>query len=134
MKHTEIQQSDSVIHTHVFILFYFPIYVVTQYWAEFSVLYSRSLLVIHFKYSSVWVVYFKIVRFLLCDLYFNKIKKKKLWLKKTLPFWYFFGGLTWFCLPDQCIWPVFPCKTLPKPASREGILDLQSVEMFIPSL
>ena len=34
---------------------YFPIYVVTQYWAEFSVLYSRSLLVSHFKYSSVYM-------------------------------------------------------------------------------
>ena len=31
----------------------FPILAATQHWTEFSVLYSRSLLVIHFKYSSV---------------------------------------------------------------------------------
>ena len=34
----------------------FPIWVVTQYWAEFPVLYYRSLLVIYFKYSSVYML------------------------------------------------------------------------------
>ena len=32
---------------------YFPILVIEVYWVEFLVLYSRSLLVIYFKYSSV---------------------------------------------------------------------------------
>ena len=38
-------------------LFYFKFffYFNTEYWAEFSVLYSRSLLVIYFKYSSVYM-------------------------------------------------------------------------------
>ena len=31
----------------------FSIWVITEYWAEFPVLYSRSLLTIYFKYSSV---------------------------------------------------------------------------------
>ena len=31
----------------------FPMYIITEYWVEFSVLYSRSLLVIHLVYSSV---------------------------------------------------------------------------------
>ena len=33
----------------------FPIYVITEYWVEFPVLYSRSLLVIYFIYSSVYM-------------------------------------------------------------------------------
>ena len=41
-----IQRSDSVIHTHVLNIYSFsdsvPIEVITKYWAEFSVLYSRS--------------------------------------------------------------------------------------------
>ena len=33
----------------------FPIYVIAEYWVEFPVLYSRSLLVIYFIYSSVYM-------------------------------------------------------------------------------
>ena len=33
----------------------FPIQVITEYWVEFPVLYSRSLLVIYFTYSSVYM-------------------------------------------------------------------------------
>ena len=32
-----------------------PLWVITQYWVEFPVLYSRSLLVIHFTYNSVYM-------------------------------------------------------------------------------
>ena len=32
---------------------YFPIFVIVVYWVEFLVLYSRSLLIIYFKYSSL---------------------------------------------------------------------------------
>ena len=51
------QQRDSAIHTHASIL---PpnsplIQAATYHWAGFHVLYSRSLLVIHFKYSSVYL-------------------------------------------------------------------------------
>ena len=48
-----VQQCDSVIHvsTHFQILFPF-----TEYWAEFPALYSRSLLVIYFKYSSMYML------------------------------------------------------------------------------
>ena len=33
----------------------FPIYTMTEYWVEFPVLHSRSLLVIYFKYNSLYV-------------------------------------------------------------------------------
>ena len=47
-----VQQSDSVIH--IFILFQsFLLQVITEYWVEFPVLYSRSLLVTYLIYSSV---------------------------------------------------------------------------------
>ena len=44
----------------IYISFYpfsnsFLIYVITEYWAEFLVLYKNSLLVIYFKYSSVYM-------------------------------------------------------------------------------
>ena len=45
-----IQQSESVIQ-----LCSFPIYIITEYWVEFPVLYSRPLLVTYFTYSSVSV-------------------------------------------------------------------------------
>ena len=32
----------------------FPIWFIIEYWAEFPVLYSRPLLMVYFKYSSVW--------------------------------------------------------------------------------
>ena len=46
-----------IIHIHVFSLFSssFPIKVITKYWAEFPILYNRSLLVIYFKYKSVCI-------------------------------------------------------------------------------
>ena len=48
-----VQQSVSVLHIHVSIIFQFlfSIRLLTEYWAEFLLLYSKSLLVIHFKYS-----------------------------------------------------------------------------------
>ena len=48
-----VQQSESVIHTHIFFLFQilFPYRLLQN--IEFPVLYSRSLLVIYFIYSSV---------------------------------------------------------------------------------
>ena len=46
------QQRDSAIYIHVFILFQAPL-LTRQHWAEFQVLYNRSLLSIHFKYSGV---------------------------------------------------------------------------------
>ena len=39
-----------------------PIQAATEHWAEFLGLYSRSLLVIHFKYSSVYMCYFSQVK------------------------------------------------------------------------
>ena len=33
----------------------FPIQVITEYWAEFPVLYNMSLLIVCFKYSSVYM-------------------------------------------------------------------------------
>ena len=47
------------IHIHVSILPQTPLpptcYAATEHWAEFPLLYSRSLLVIHFKHSSVYM-------------------------------------------------------------------------------
>ena len=40
---------------------YFPIEVITEYWVEFPVLYSRSSLVIYFLYSSVYFAYISLV-------------------------------------------------------------------------
>ena len=52
---SSVQQHDLVIHTHIFILFQilFPIKVITEYWAKFPVVYSRSLWTIYFIYNSV---------------------------------------------------------------------------------
>ena len=51
---SSVQQSESLIHTLTSTLLdSWPIYIVTEYWEEFPVLYSRSLLVICFIYSSV---------------------------------------------------------------------------------
>ena len=50
------QKRDSGLHRHVSILPQMPLPPregATWHWAEFCVLYSRSLLVIHFKHSSV---------------------------------------------------------------------------------
>ena len=33
----------------------FPMYVITEYWVDFPVLYSKSLLILCFIYSSVYV-------------------------------------------------------------------------------
>ena len=48
-----VQQSESVIYIYIYPLF--PIWVITEYWVEFHVLHSRSLLVIYFIYSSVYM-------------------------------------------------------------------------------
>ena len=51
------QQKDSAIHTHIHSPPDSPsIQATTQHWAEFHMLYSRSLLVIHFKYISVYML------------------------------------------------------------------------------
>ena len=50
-----VQKSDPVIHTFILFSDSFPIWVITEYRAEFPELYSRALLVICFKYSSVSV-------------------------------------------------------------------------------
>ena len=48
-----VQQSDLVMHIHVSILSdSFPIWLITEYWVEFPMLYGRSLLVICFIYRS----------------------------------------------------------------------------------
>ena len=51
------QGRDSAIHIHVSILLQTPppFQSATEHWEESHVLYSRSLLVIHFKYSSVYM-------------------------------------------------------------------------------
>ena len=52
------EQRRSVIHTHVFILSPTPSHQGWHItWVELHVLYSRSLLVIHFKYSSVYMTF-----------------------------------------------------------------------------
>ena len=46
-------------HTHTHIHSFsdsFPIQVITEYWVEFPVLYSRSLLIIYFIYNSVYLL------------------------------------------------------------------------------
>ena len=51
---SDIQQSESVVHMHIpTYIWTLPIQAVTEYQVEFPVLYSRSLLVIYFIYSSV---------------------------------------------------------------------------------
>ena len=51
-----VQQSDSVIHIHVSILFQILCpFKLLQNTEQFPVLYDRSLLVIYFKYSSVYM-------------------------------------------------------------------------------
>ena len=47
--------AKSIRYKYTYIHFfsnYFPMYVITQYWAGYLVLYSRSLLPVHFIYSS----------------------------------------------------------------------------------
>ena len=43
-------------YIYSFLDFFSPIKAVTHYWAEFPVLYNRSLLVIYFIYSSVYML------------------------------------------------------------------------------
>ena len=50
-----VQQSDSVLHMYLIFFKFFPHVVIAEYWAEFPVLYSRSLLVIYSIYSSVHI-------------------------------------------------------------------------------
>ena len=48
-----VEVSESVLHTYIHsFLDSFPIYIITVYWVEFSVLYSRPLLVNCFIYNS----------------------------------------------------------------------------------
>ena len=51
-----VQQSESIICVHIPALQHsFPGWVITEYWVEFPVLYSRSLLVVYFMCSSVYM-------------------------------------------------------------------------------
>ena len=53
-----VQQSESVIYLSLYITSFldsFPIWAITEYWVEFPVLYSRSLLVVCFIHCSVFV-------------------------------------------------------------------------------
>ena len=53
-----VQKSESVIQIYIYLhsfLDSFPIKAITEYWVEFPVLYSMSLLVIYFIYSSVYI-------------------------------------------------------------------------------
>ena len=50
-----VQQSDSVLHMYLIFFKFFPHVVIAEYWAEFPVLYSRSLLVIYSIYSNVYM-------------------------------------------------------------------------------
>ena len=48
------KESDTTERPHLYsFLDSFPMWVITEYWEEFPVLYSRSLLVVYFIYSSV---------------------------------------------------------------------------------
>ena len=46
------------LYIYVYLLFFrfFPIYIITEYWVEFLVLYSRYLLIIYFIYESVFML------------------------------------------------------------------------------
>ena len=47
---------NSEVNFFIFFFFHsFSIYAIAEYWAEFPVLYNRSLLIICFKYSSVYM-------------------------------------------------------------------------------
>ena len=48
-----VHQGDSVLNIYIYISGYFAIYVIKEYWADFPVLYYRSLLVMYFIYSNV---------------------------------------------------------------------------------
>ena len=55
----QFQMNSKVIQLYMdmdlFFLKFFSHLGITEHWAEFPVPYSRSLLVIHFKYSSVYI-------------------------------------------------------------------------------
>ena len=72
----DLKYLGSILGSHFFSLF---LNVMTEYWAEFPVLYSRSLLVIYFKYSSVYI--------------------SVSWV--TFDLWYFCSG--WFLF---CVFPI----------------------------
>ena len=68
---SNVQQSLSAMHIHASMLCqsYFPLRF-SQYWVEFPVLYSRFLLVICFKYNSVFISilssYLSLLRLYIC--------------------------------------------------------------------
>ena len=50
---SDVKQSNSVIYTYTYTYAfsdYFPILIIMEYWVEFLVLYSRSLLIVIYKY------------------------------------------------------------------------------------
>ena len=49
-----VAESDTTgQHSNIFFQILFTFWLITEYWAEFPVLYSRSLLIVYFKYSSM---------------------------------------------------------------------------------
>ena len=54
---SDVQQSESVRHTYIHSFSgSFPIWITTQYWLDFPVLYSRFVLLIYFIYSRVYLL------------------------------------------------------------------------------
>ena len=51
-----VQQRESVIHIHIPTSDSFPISVITEYWVDFPVLHSRSMLLIYFINSIVYML------------------------------------------------------------------------------
>ena len=49
---------QTCIYMYPFFLKFFPSKVITEYWIEFSVIYSRSLLDIYFIFDSVYMSYY----------------------------------------------------------------------------
>ena len=51
-------KAQNQLYTYIYPLFFldsFPIYVITEYWIEFPVLYSKCLLVVYFIYTTVYM-------------------------------------------------------------------------------
>ena len=51
-----IEQSDSITHTCMFFSDSFPLYFIIGYWAQLLVLYSRTIILIYFIYSGMWLI------------------------------------------------------------------------------
>ena len=74
-----VQPTESVIYVSTFFFCrFFTIYAIIEYWVDFPVLHSRSLLVIYFVYSNVYVsipvIQFSLPSVLLLNCFENKKK------------------------------------------------------------